>query len=124
MNKTQNDDAKFEQIKQDFIQKNNKIFQMDQQLDQQLDQILDLYIRYDNVWNKFIIDDSNKHLLIALNTFVNSNIQDNNINVKKYPTINPKYNDIYTITDIDKKQIQFMISYDSQIGFINRILDY
>jgi hypothetical protein len=120
MNKTQNDITILEQIKQDIIQKNNKISQKDQHLKQNYD----LYVRYDNLWNKFIIDDSNKHLLISLNKFINSDIQDDKISFKTHPAFNLKYNDIYTITDIDKKQIQFMISYDSQVGQINRLLDF
>jgi hypothetical protein len=99
-----------------------------------------LYVRYhdSSFWQKFMLDDTNTHQIVALNQFVESGINEKVVCVphacgdmfkatfKIYPPfgdIKNKYNAVYSYTNEFGKQTQFMVSYGGQIGYINRLLD-
>ena len=95
-----------------------------------------LYVRYDEKgWFKFELTDYNKHQLVALNEFIDSNELTKQIIVphsvygyfvgffEKSVSEDIMYNDVYSYRrdfDYDKNKVSFVSAYPSQIGFVNR----
>ena len=103
-------------------------------------QKLALYVRYPartlnetSYWTLFSETEYNKHQIEALKLFVESGLNFMDVSVPhclgslfsvkftKLPRLKDNYNDIYIYKREDDSRVSMMISYPSQIGFINRV---
>ena len=93
-----------------------------------------MYIQYPNgYWTKFVQTKDNSHQIVALQQFVKSGEKTKEITVphshrgmfiatfSKNEGPNENYNTIYSYKRENGTYVRFLVSYNAQIGFINRI---
>lgn len=93
-----------------------------------------LYVRYPGkYWGRFTKNESNAHQLNALKEFIASGEQTKTITVHhscggmfvatftRSDGFDKNYNKIWSYKREDGNSVHFMVSYGSQIGFINRV---
>jgi hypothetical protein len=92
-----------------------------------------LYVQYPNgYWNKFVLDQDNSHQLAALQEFIKSGEQTKQITVPhphggvfvanfSQRSDDQNYNKIYSYIRENGTSVKFMVSYNGQIGNINRL---
>jgi hypothetical protein len=92
-----------------------------------------LYVQYPNgYWNQYNKNSSNSHQLDALKEFIKSYQNSTTISVPhpaggmfvatftQKKSDDKNYNTIYSYKREDGQYVNFIVSYDAQIGFINR----
>ena len=103
---------------------------------------LALYIRYPgnpSEWKRFVVSADNKHQLEGLKLFVDAVVESNvesmdisiphsisgmfNVKFRKLEPLNERYNPIYQYITEKNNKIQLMVSYGSQVGHINRLIN-
>lgn len=93
-----------------------------------------LYVQYPNgYWSQYTKKSSNSHQLDALKQFIKSGHDNTIISVPhpsggmfvatfmKNTSDDKKYNTIYSYKREDGQFVRFIVSYEAQIGFMNRI---
>lgn len=93
-----------------------------------------LFVQYpDGYWTKFVKTNDNSHQLQALQEFIQSGEKTKQITVPhpyggmfiatftKNDAPNENYNTIYSYKRENDTSVRFLVSYNAQIGFINRI---
>ena len=99
---------------------------------------LALYIRYPenpSILKRFDISDSNKHQLDGLKMFIDANVESMYISIPhsisgmfsvtfhKLKPINDEYNPIYQYITETNYKVQMIVSYGSQVAYINRVIN-